>query len=66
LRTFCERAVTLRFQGAFAKVPGLADAIHGPNGALAKLLQLEVSELDHAKAAAAMDAVAWACREAAG
>ena len=66
LRTFCERAVTLRFQGAFAKVPGLADAIHGPNGALAKLLQLEVSELDHAKAAAAMGAVAWACREAAG
>ncbi len=66
LRTFCQRAVTVRFQGAFAKVPGLADAIHGPEGALAKLLGLDVTDLDHARAAAALDAVAWACREAAG
>jgi len=65
LRTFCERAVTLRFQGAFAKVPGLSDAIHGSDGVLAKLLTLEVTDLDHAKAADALDAVAWACREAA-
>jgi len=65
LRTFCQRAVTIRFQGAFAKVPGLADAIHGPDGALAKLLRLDVTDLDHASAAAALDAVAWACREAA-
>jgi len=65
LRTFCERAVTVRFQGVFAKVPGLADAIHGPEGALTKLLGLEVTELDHAEAAGALDAVAWACREAA-
>jgi len=64
LRTFCQRAVTIRFQGAFAKVPGLADAIHGPDGALAKLLKLDVTDLDHASAAAALDAVAWACREA--
>lgn len=66
LRTFCERAVTVRFQGAFAGVSGLADAIHGPDGALAKLLGLDVTELDHARAAAAFEAVAWACREAAG
>jgi len=65
LRTFCQRAVTLRFQGAFAKVSGLSRAIHGPDGALAKLLKLDVTELDHAKAAAALDAVAWACQEAA-
>lgn len=66
LRTFCERAVTVRFQDAFSRVPGLADAIHGPEGALAKLLGLEVTELDHTRAAAALDAVAWACRETAG
>jgi len=65
-RRFCERAVTVRFQGAFAKVPGLADVIHGPEGALAKLLGLDVTDLDHARTAAALDAVAWACREAAG
>ena len=65
LRTFCERAATLRFQGAFQKVPGLSDAIHGPNGALANLLKLDVVEIDHAKTADALDAVAWACQEAA-
>lgn len=66
LRTFCQRAVTIRFQGTFSKIPGLADQIHGPAGALAKLIGLEAGELDHAKAAAAFDAVAWACREATG
>lgn len=65
LRTFCQRAVTVRFQGAFAKVPGLSDAIHGPKGALAKLLKLDVTDLDHVRTAAALDAVAWACQEAA-
>lgn len=65
LRTFCERAVTVRFQGAFAKVPGLAEAIHGSDGALARLLGLEVSQLEHGKAADALDAIAWACHEAA-
>ncbi|MCR4411295.1 MAG: hypothetical protein NUV77_02585 [Thermoguttaceae bacterium] len=65
LRTFCERAATLRFQGAFQKVPGLAAAVHGPDGALAKLLGLEVAELKHGKAADVLDAVAWACQEAA-
>ncbi len=64
LRVFLERAVTLRFQGAFAAVPGLSEAIHGPSGALSQMLGLEVSELDHAKASAALDAVAWACQEA--
>lgn len=64
-RTFLERAVTLRLQGAFERVPGLAEAIHGPDGALAKLLGLEAAELDHARAAAALEAVAWACGEAA-
>jgi hypothetical protein len=64
LRTFLERSATVRFQGAFAKVPGLADAIHGPGGALAKLLKLDVADLDYAKAAAALEAIAWACQEA--
>ena len=64
LRTFCERAVTLRFQAAFATVPGLSEAIHGPSGALSQMLGLEVAELDHVKTAAALDAVAWACQEA--
>ena len=65
LRTFCEKAVTLRFQGVFQKVPGLAEVIHGSKGALAQLLELDVVELDHANAADALDAVAWACQEAA-
>ena len=65
LRTFCERAVTVRFQGAFAKVPGLAEANHGSDGALASLLGLDVSQLEHGKAADALDAIAWACQEAA-
>ena len=64
LRTFLERSATVRFQGAFAKVPGLAEAIHGPGGALAKLLKLDVADLDYAKAAAALEAIAWACQEA--
>ena len=64
LRTFCERAVTLRFQGAFTQITDLSEAIHGQSGALSQLLGLEVAELDHAKAAAALDAVAWACQEA--
>ena len=63
LRTFLERAVTLRLQGSFSKVPGLAETIHGPDGALAKLLGLEAAELDHARAAAALSAIAWACNE---
>ncbi len=65
LRTFLERTATIRFQGAFRQVPGLADAIHGPKGALAQLLDLEATDLDHDRAAAALDAVAWACGEAA-
>jgi len=65
LRTALERAAVLRFQGAFAKVAGLSDAIHGPDGALAKLLGLEAGPLDHRVAADAMRAVAAACREAA-
>ncbi|MDY0346021.1 MAG: hypothetical protein RBR44_05660, partial [Bacilli bacterium] len=46
LRVFLERAVTLRFQGIFSKVPNLSEAIHGPSGALSQLLGLEVAELD--------------------
>jgi len=65
LRTFCERAATLRFQGAFQKVPGLSGAIHGSDGALANLLKLDVIELDHGKTADVLNAVAWACQEAA-
>jgi len=64
LRTFAERAVTLRFQGTFSKIPGLAAAIHGPQGALALLLGLDVKELNHTQAAAALEAVAWAAQEA--
>ena len=64
LRTFCERAATLRFQGIFKSVPGLADAIHGENGALAKIIGLEAGLLDHEKSANALHAIAWACQEA--
>lgn len=63
-RTFCERAATLRFQGIFKSVPGLADAIHGKNGALAKIIGLEAGLLDHEKSANALHAIAWACQEA--
>lgn len=54
LRTFCERAATLRFQGAFKKVPGLAAVIHGPEGVIAKVLGLEPFEVDHTKIAEAL------------
>ncbi len=64
LRTFCERSATLRFQGIFSKVPGLAEAIHGGDGALSKILRLKAGQLDHKKAADAFHAIAWACQEA--
>lgn len=64
LVTFCERAASLRFQTTFAKVPGLATVIHGPDGVLAKVLNLEPGELDHAKSAEVLHAIAWACQEA--
>ncbi len=66
LRTFGERAITLRFQGIFREVFGLAEAIHGGDGALSKILGLEAGQLDHMKAADALHAVAWACQEAEG
>jgi len=61
---FCERATTLRFQGAFTKVSGLAEAIHGETGVLAYVLQLGPGELDHTRAAIVLEAIAWACQEA--
>ena len=64
LREFLQKATTIRFQGAFGQIPGLSDSIYGSNGALAKLLGLDAGQLDHARAAAALDAVAWACAEA--
>lgn len=64
LRIFCKRAATLRFQEVFKKVPGLAEAVHGGNGALSKILGLKSGPLDHGKAADALHAVAWACQEA--
>lgn len=64
LRTFCQRAVTLRFKGIFVKIPGLADAIHGKDGVMATVLGLEASEFDYTKAADAFHAIAWACQEA--
>lgn len=64
LVTFCERAAILRFQGAFTKVTGLAAAIHGPDGALAKALGLKPGSLDHVKSAEVLHAIAWACQEA--
>ncbi len=63
-RTFCKRAATLRFQGIFKSIPGLADAIHGKDGALSKILGLEAEMLDHEKTADALHAIAWACQEA--
>lgn len=64
LRTAIERAAIFSFQGDFVKVPGLSDAIHGPNGALAKLLGLDAGALDHAAAAKALRNVADACEAA--
>ena len=64
LRTFCERTATLRFQGIFKSVPGLAATIHGKDGALSKILGLEAGMLDHNKTADALHAIAWACQEA--
>lgn len=62
--TFLERSVTLRFQGIFAEVPGLAEAIHGESGVIAYILQLAPGELDHVRAAIVLEAIAWACQEA--
>ncbi|HDZ26234.1 hypothetical protein LCGC14_0809500 [marine sediment metagenome] len=64
LRTFGDRAVTLRFQEIFQKVPGLSKAIHGKSGALSQVLGLDPGPLDHEKTADAFYAVAWACQEA--
>ena len=64
LRTFCERAIKIRFSGAFQKVDGLADAIHGKKGSLSKIIGLSPGELDHEKVADAFYAIAWACQEA--
>ncbi len=64
LRTFCKRSATLRFQGMFEKVHGLADVTFGNDGALSLVLGLKPGQLDHEKAADAFYAVAWACQEA--
>lgn len=63
LRVFLERSITIRFAGKLTPVPGLGAAIHGPDGALAKLVGLEAKQLDAAQAADALDAIAWACRQ---
>lgn len=64
LKLFLERAATLRFAGTFQEIHGLADVIHGEDGALAKIVGLEAGLLDHEKSADALHAVAWACQEA--
>lgn len=64
LRMFCERAVTLRFQGIFTRIPGLAEVIHGPQGILAETLKLEAGKLDYAETVEVFSAIAWACQEA--
>lgn len=64
LKLFLERAATIRFKGAFQKIHGLSESVHGSKGVLSKILGLESGVLDHAKAADALHAVAWACQEA--
>ncbi len=61
LRTHNQRSVTLRFQGAFSKVPGLAGAI---DAVLVAHLGTKVTDLDYARASEAMLALAWAAQEA--
>ncbi len=61
LRTHNQRSVTLRFQGAFSKVPGLALAI---DAVLVAHLGTKVADLDYARATEAMTALAWAAQEA--
>lgn len=61
LRTFNQRSVALRFQGAFSKVPGLAGAI---DAVLVARLGTKVTDLNYARASEAMLALAWAAQEA--
>lgn len=57
-RDILERAVRLRFEDEFTRVPGLAAAIHGDHGAIAKLYGLDAGPLDIQKMQAALRAVA--------
>lgn len=61
-RSAMEKAVLLRFSGEFQKLEGLGQAIHGPEGLIAKIYGLESGKLDVPKMQAALRAVAWACQ----
>jgi hypothetical protein len=61
-RTILETAARINWTGRFEPVPGLADAIHGPNGTIATLYTLDQGPFDPPKAAAALRATADACR----
>lgn len=62
-RRWFETAAKLQFGDTFQRVPGLAEAIHGPNGIIAKIYGTEAGPLDRAKMKAALLAVAWACSD---
>lgn len=62
MRQWLEQAVTLRFSGEFQQLPGLGQAIHGPEGVIAKIYGLDQGKLDVPKMQAALRAVAWACQ----
>lgn len=61
-REMLERSVRLRFADEFQRVPGLAEAIHGKDGAIAQLYGTEAGPLDIQKMQAALYAVAQACK----
>lgn len=61
-RRWFESAARLQFGETFDRVPGLAAAIHGEAGVIAKIYGLEAGLLDREKMCLALRAVAWACQ----
>lgn len=60
MRSILELAVRVQFAGEWERVPGLADAIHGPNGAIAQLYGLDQGKLDADKFARTLAGIAEA------
>jgi hypothetical protein len=63
LARYLESSVKLRFQDVFQKAPGLANAIHGPDGVLMRHLGADPGPLDHAAAKQVLLAIAWAAKQ---
>lgn len=61
VRRWFETAAQLQFSDSFQRVPGLADAIHGPNGIIAQIYGTDAGPLNRDAMRAALRAVAWAC-----